>query len=396
MELREKISNLVVINIEIKNEDDAYEIFETTNARGVDLSVADLLKNLIFKKIRADEEKDIAKEVWNDITTNIEETGTELKKYIRYFWLSKKSFVTEKRLFKEVKNKTTDWTELLNQLEFTAGWYYKLLKGTEGDYSELRNGDKIFKSVFSIGLMGVSQCYIFLLSILRNYGELNSDPTRIFQFIEKFTFIYSVVCKLPGNAVERIYSRYAIRLEETANDKSSCKEKRSVKIQQLFSDLKKELLKEAPSFEVFKESFNQIAYKNSRQGRIIITYILNEINNYYKGGIAEEKIDFNVVNIEHVLPQSPCPEWKITKNDITEYVDRLGNLTLLHEKLNSKAQSQIIKDKIDKYEKSKLDITKKLVEKLLAGNYVWDKTAIEKRQMEFADIGYNRIWKLQL
>ena len=49
IEIRNKLYDLMIINIEISHEEAAYEIFETTNATGVDLSVGDLLKNLIFK-----------------------------------------------------------------------------------------------------------------------------------------------------------------------------------------------------------------------------------------------------------------------------------------------------------------------------------------------------------
>ncbi len=74
--LRDKVASLIVINVEIAKEEDAYEIFETTNARGVELSVADLLKNLIFKKIPAGNDRDLAKEIWLDISVNIESTDT--------------------------------------------------------------------------------------------------------------------------------------------------------------------------------------------------------------------------------------------------------------------------------------------------------------------------------
>ena len=87
--LRNKIYELTVIRVDISHEEDAYEIFETTNARGVDLSVGDLLKNMIFKNIPERDSKDFAKEVWSQITSNIESTRTEVKKFIRYYWLSK-------------------------------------------------------------------------------------------------------------------------------------------------------------------------------------------------------------------------------------------------------------------------------------------------------------------
>ena len=394
--LREKVSDLIVIDINIKSEDDAYEIFETTNARGVDLSVADLLKNLIFKKIRADDDRDIAREVWGEITGNVEETGTEVKKFIRYYWLSKHSFVTEKRIFKEIKKKITDWVDLLNQLCFTSEWYNKLYKGTEIDFADLKNGHKIYKSIFSIRLMAVSQCYILLITILRNYSKLKTDPTRIFQMIEKFTFLYSVVCKMPGNRVEKIYSQYALRLEEAIHAGYSTEEKRSAKIQQVFSDLLKELAREAPPVDFFKKSFNDIAYKSSSQGRKIIAYILSEFDSYYRGDNPEEKIDFDNVNIEHVLPVKPDDDWGLTEKDIAEYVNKLGNLTLLSKKLNSKVQSKVVSKKIKEYKDSKLPITKKLVEELESYDCQWDKEKIEKRQDEFAEIAYKRIWKLAL
>ena len=47
-EIREQIVNyLKVILITVKNEDDAYTIFETLNARGMNLSFVDLIKNQI-------------------------------------------------------------------------------------------------------------------------------------------------------------------------------------------------------------------------------------------------------------------------------------------------------------------------------------------------------------
>jgi hypothetical protein len=51
--VRDKLLSLKVIWVEHSNEDDAYIIFETLNSRGKDLEVVDLLKNLIFNKLRS-------------------------------------------------------------------------------------------------------------------------------------------------------------------------------------------------------------------------------------------------------------------------------------------------------------------------------------------------------
>ncbi len=126
-DLRSKVSKLVVIYVQIESEEDAYEIFETTNARGVDLSIADLLKNLIFKKMPEQETRDIAKDAWNDICNNVESTNTELKKFLRYYWISKFSFVPEKKLFREIKNKITKWEDFLNSIWTNSELYNSLL-----------------------------------------------------------------------------------------------------------------------------------------------------------------------------------------------------------------------------------------------------------------------------
>lgn len=51
--VRDKLLNLLVIWVEHGSEDDAYIIFETLNSRGKDLEVVDLLKNLLFNKLRS-------------------------------------------------------------------------------------------------------------------------------------------------------------------------------------------------------------------------------------------------------------------------------------------------------------------------------------------------------
>jgi uncharacterized protein with ParB-like and HNH nuclease domain len=387
--LREKAAKLVVIEILIKSEEEAYEIFETTNARGVDLSVADLLKNLIFKKIPAKEDRDLAKEIWQEITKNIQETGSELKKFIRYFWLSKYAFVGEKKLFRAIKRGITNWNKLLQDLWDSSQFYNKLLEGNEEDFQDLKNGHKIYKSLFSIRLMNVSQCYVLFLSILRNMNKLEMDPTKILQLIEKFTFQYSVVCKLPGNKVEKIYTKYALKLEEAVSNTN--KKKRSREVQRVFMELRKHIKEELPSSEVFKESFENLSYKNSEKTRKLIKYILGEINDF-NAKTKEHKIDFNNVNIEHILPQKPDKAWKLTKKEIKEYVNKIGNLTLLDKRINSKVQNKVIKEKIKFLEDSELPITKILVKELSDLKYKWRKKEIIGRQKRLADIAYNKVW----
>jgi uncharacterized protein with ParB-like and HNH nuclease domain len=171
-DLRERIGNLQAINISINSEEDAYQIFETTNARNLELSVADLLKNLVFKKIKEKGGKDLAKETWTEIVRNVEETDTDLKRFLRYFWISKYKFVTEKQLFKAIKREITKWDDFLDELFNASVDYNRIIQGNEEDWSSIKNGNRIFRSLWALKLMRVTQCNVFLLSLLRNIKKL--------------------------------------------------------------------------------------------------------------------------------------------------------------------------------------------------------------------------------
>jgi uncharacterized protein with ParB-like and HNH nuclease domain len=389
--LRTKLSNLVVISVEITNEEDAYEIFETTNARGLDLSVADLLKNLIFRKIKPDGGEDDAKDAWQEMTSDIESTNTELRKFIRYFWISKYGFVTEKGLYRAIKNRITDWRQLLNDLRQDSITFNNILEGGEQDFKSFKHGVKIYESVFSFRVMRVTQCYVFLLSVLRNYENLGTDPTRVIQFIERFTFQYSAVCKLPTNRIEKIYSRYALKIEDVI--RQGIDNKTSGKIQAIFQEIEKELRMEAPSEQEFKLKFMELSYKNTEEGRTIIKYVLARIN----ASLAktdEHRINFSSVNIEHILPRNPHKDWKLSKKEISNYVNKLGNLTLLSIKLNSQAQNVTIDKKLPELETSELAVAKDAVNFIHENGNVWDESLIEKRHMFLADLAHGSIWSL--
>ena len=58
-------------------------------------------------------------------------------------------------------------------------------------------------------------------------------------------------------------------------------------------------------------------------------------------------------NIEHVLPQSP-QKWGYSKEQVSEYVNKIGNLTILHEADNNDAGNEVLDYKIrNVYTKSK-------------------------------------------
>ncbi|NPA71213.1 MAG: HNH endonuclease, partial [Gammaproteobacteria bacterium] len=155
--------------------------------------------------------------------------------------------------------------------------------------------------------------------------------------------------------------------------------------------LENTLRDELPPWELFLDSFMELSYKNSEKSRRLLKYILSKIDQYYRD-TDEEIIDFSNVNIEHILPRNP-KSWGLTKSQIKTYVNKLGNLTLLSTKINSKLQNKPISEKIEILKESNLPITKELVRTLEYNNLKWTEHEIMERQKQMARLAYEKIWK---
>jgi hypothetical protein len=100
------------------------------------------------------------------------------------------------------------------------------------------------------------------------------------------------------------------------------------------------------------------------------------------------------IHLEHVMPQNPSGAWlKLKKQDedmYEEYLNRIGNLTLLQDKLNQSASNKDFKTKKKEYySKSRLFVTKEHFK-----NYnQWGYDSIQKRQEEIMKL-VNNIWKV--
>ncbi len=391
-DLKQRIFDFKVIWIKIENDEDAYSIFETVNARGADLTAADLLKNYLFGKLpKKDDGIDTAKETWVTIENNIESAKGPLNvsKFIRYYWLSHYSFVSEKKLYKEIKRTINDPSAFLSDVLIASEYYYKITSDSVNindwidDFSDKKTAQKILETLSGLRVMGVTQCYSLLFCLLLNKDKINFDFSDVFKTIEKYHFAYSAICKLSGNVVERLYFNTSKEIQDAL--KISDKEKRNKNIQRALSNFKNKL--EYPSRSLFIEKFMDIEYKNYP----LVIYILSNMERAL-GKVEEKTINFTKVNIEHILPQEPTM-WKLTKEEIRDYVNKLGNLTLIAKKINGPMGNKVLEEKAKLFGDSDLNLNKKLLDKFKELDYKWDEKEIEIRQRELAEFAYDVVWK---
>ena len=215
--IRDRLKKLIVIIIEINNDNEAYEIFERVNNYGIDLSLSDLLKNHILKNSN---DTDTAHSIWYEVEKNIRTAESEMKKFIRYHWLSKYNFRTEKKLYNSIKDEIRNYDAFLDELQESSEIFNKILKGDRQDFNNLKiNGRDFSKKIYSIIIasryMGISQDNVFYLGLIRNIekNKILVNPSNFLEFLEKFLFKYFAVCTTCANKVERLFSKYSFELE---------------------------------------------------------------------------------------------------------------------------------------------------------------------------------------
>ena len=112
---------LLFILITVDHELNAYTLFETLNARGLELTTTDLLKNYFFSQVRAGTDIDALKRRWQKLIATV--TQERFPDFLRYHLLCEQPMIRRQRLFKLVRDRvrTAEETfEFLTALEARA------------------------------------------------------------------------------------------------------------------------------------------------------------------------------------------------------------------------------------------------------------------------------------
>lgn len=116
--LYNRINNSYFITLRAYEDDDIYEIFERSNARGLQLGLGDLLRNFV-----ASNQEDGVFEAWQDIS---ESADNSLPKILKYFIVSRYGYTPKLDVYKRIKsyvgdNSSQSLEKFLKELaEFTS------------------------------------------------------------------------------------------------------------------------------------------------------------------------------------------------------------------------------------------------------------------------------------
>jgi len=366
---------LIFVEIIIDTNSNPYLIFETLNARGVELNISDLVKNHLIEKSK---DKNFINNEWQRLTNGLNET--EFEELFQFFSNSNSN---KKRLLKEIINdinsddSVKDFIKKLSIYTQT----YKQLSDITIPYSH----QGIQEYISYLNYLGTNLFKILAVPAKTQFKY--KEYLKLLKLLEVFIFRYIVICKKNEKRFKKELFEIARKINN--NKLSTANEVYNLLHREFFID-----------DEEFENAFSYISlmyskkekYKYHNQSKIV-RYILYRIENYLRGDKLLSLIapQTNDVSIEHIVNES--------NEEISDsFKYRLGNYALMKKSDNNQAglKKLTFAKKKERFYKNSTYMTiigKKSMLKPLYEYNVFDEKNIKYRQRELAKIAVN-IWKL--
>lgn len=376
------LDHLKIIRVSVLNNDDAYTIFEILNARGINLSPVDLIKNKVLQEWSDLYPSDFAKEKWNGIETNLasRDITVTIEEYCMHQWATTFPNTSKRNLYKAFKrqwnNEAFTAESYLIKLHEDSLIYIKLFSPLLSDWRQV-DKIEIYNSLSALKLFNVSIMRSFLLSLYK-IREKNIIRQSFFietlKKIENFHFMFNAICSLRPSGLEGLYAKSARML----NHASDNREAKSV-ITELISSLNER----KPTKENFIEKFSKLQFMNNNTAnKKLIQYIFIKMERNYRGTGEFEPQD---LSLEHILSQSGS-------GVASEIIGSIGNLLPMGQQINGRANTADFNRKKIIYEESDY----KVVENFLIDNTQneWNVANIQLRTNQLAELAYDTLWSL--
>ena len=332
---------LLFIQINVEDELNAYTVFETLNARGIELSSTDLLKNYLFSLFRGPDDLQEAQRQWRRIINSVQ--MERFPEFLRYYLSLKQTRVRRERLFKIVRESVNNGQqafELLDQLENYSSLFIALSNSNDEFW---RDSPENRPYIRELELFRVKQAYPTLFTAYERFSPENF--TRLLKLVCVLSFRYTVVSSLNPNELETLYNKVAIAI--TNGDITNPR--------QVFDNLRSVYV----SDEKFLQDFSLLSISTKGQKKKLVRYILCKL----EADASHIEVNEDSFSIEHILPESPNSGWRqnFTDAQIEEMMYRLGNLTPLEPNLNRQVGNEAYPTKREVYSQSVYRLTQNIL-----------------------------------
>ena len=343
-----------VAAITVASEGDAFKIFETLNDRGLRLSVPDLVLNLLMSQAPDATARALVRQRWNGMLTQM--GRRDVSRFLRHMWVSMYGDLKAEGLYAAIK-------DFLAQSKLTSVQFAEQCADECEAYAALldigislpKEGELDLEGL--VRYLNVGNSFPLLLA---GYRCLNvNDFTRLLQSVAAIYVRHGLVANLNPLDLESTFYEAArtVRAQWKANQPSA----------KLFQVAKQILRKVAVSDKAVEEAAKDLFLERG-EALWLLTRIANSMQS------STKEVGMHQASLEHIFPQNAGSAWP-NRAQLEAYIWHIGNLTILGERLNSKAQNKSFSEKRTQYyAKSEIVMTKELL-KLSK----WDEATIQDR-----------------
>jgi hypothetical protein len=355
-------NHMSVVSVTSTDEDNAAEVFETLNDRGIGLSTPDLLRNPLLRRAPDENARTRIVSAWQAVLTTTDEGSVD--EFLRHYWVSYRGDVRTRKLYREIKDTVEkdniESLALSLDLAETAPLYRDIVRAREED-PELRRQLEAMRALGS---------KVLYPAMLAGYGSTSEDDEgteklRLLATALVTTFVrYNVIGGRETTVMESTVYGIAARLRETRD----------------FGGAVDALAALAPGGKDFVDGFGRRSISRMATAR----YLLREIEHAKRETQEVEVGGTDRVHVEHIYPQTPeGAKWP----NHAATINRLGNLTLLGKRLNTSIKNaDFTSKKARGYAGSDILMTQAL---LSLGE--WDADEVDRRQHELSTLAFG-IW----
>ncbi|MDV6378870.1 DUF262 domain-containing HNH endonuclease family protein [Sporosarcina sp. GW1-11] len=365
-EMYEALMKVKIVYIELeqgRKDENPQVIFESLNSTGLALTQSDLIRNYLLMNEPPESQEIMYRNYWLPIEKQL--TNAKISDFIRDFITMKTGNIPNKsKVYHQFKIYVTTnqfrSKEILEQL-YKYSKFYKLFLRQDAPEKEVAHYLKIYNQMQS------TVAFPYLLQIFDMYYNekliLQEEFLEVLKVISSY-LIRRLVCNLPTNALNKVFASMGKEVTKRHNDNGIV-----VAVEDYLMSRKGSAV--FPRDEKFRDSFiNGDIYQ--RKSRLAVILLSNIESRGHK-----ELVDMENITVEHIMPQSLSPSWKIElgKNSNEVHIilkDTIGNLTLTN--YNSELSNRDFEKKKFFYSQSNIKITRDI-----SAFDKWNKDNILKR-----------------
>lgn len=339
------MNKLYIVCVPISQNDYPQKIFESINATGAKLTASDLIRNFMLMPILSDKQEEFYAKYWKRLEELLTNDSKKLEAFFRLYLAAKNRTLPNKTavysVFVEWFNKNKDVLGIegiFKDIVKYAEYYYTIYKqDIKTINSKIRNSVREFRYILS---EMPAPLFMELYSLVQQECVTMEQFNEIMCMTNTY-LIRRALCGLDTSDITRLFpSLLNDILNECAKDYSK-----------LIDSFKRNLVNKnkGNSMEMPDDIklYNSVINANMYNLRITVRMLFDKLE------LTDNPapVDLSVLSIEHLMPQTPTPEWYVElgvdEETYQRNLHRLGNLTLATKPDNSKMQNKVWQYKND-------------------------------------------------